>query len=178
MCVEWHVELLQSSWHHEVSHLQNKESTQLGWKNIEALATSCEELTHWKRLWCWEGLEAGGEGDDRGWDGWMASLTRRMWVWVNSRSWWWAGSPGMLRFMGLQRVGHDWATELNWTDDNLANATNLQYHLLHFHTSSYMKKQCVYCLSYPTSKLLLAAKDIINTGLCFYFILGILLHFY
>ena len=65
------------------------------------------------RLWCWEGLGAGGEGDDRGWDGWMASLTWT-WVWVNSRSWWWAGRPGVLRFMGLQRVGHDWATELNW----------------------------------------------------------------
>ena len=72
-------------------------------------------LTHWKRLWCWEGLGAGGEGDDRGWGGWMASLTQWTWVWVNSRSWWWTGRPGMLWFMGSQRVGHDWATELNWT---------------------------------------------------------------
>ena len=76
----------------------------------------CEELTHWNRLWCWEGLGARGEGDDRGWDGWMASLTRWMWVWVNSGSWWWTGRPGVLWFMGLQRVGHDWATELNWTE--------------------------------------------------------------
>ena len=59
-------------------------------------------------------LGAGGKGDDRGWDGWMASLTRWTWVWVNSRSWWWTGRPGVLRFMGSQRVGHDWATELNW----------------------------------------------------------------
>ena len=80
------------------------------------LAASWEELTHWKRLWCWEGLGAGGEGDTRGWDGWMASLTRWTWVWVNSRSWWWTGRPGVLRFMGSQRVGHDWATELNWTE--------------------------------------------------------------
>ena len=58
----------------------------------------------------------GGEGDDRGWDGWMASLTQWMWVWVNSRSWWWTGRPGALWFMGSQRVGHDWATELNWSD--------------------------------------------------------------
>ena len=79
------------------------------------LATSCEELTHWKRLWCWEGLGAEGEGDDRGWDGWMASLTRWAWIWVNSGSWWWTGRPGMLQFMGSQRVVHDWATELNWT---------------------------------------------------------------
>ena len=61
------------------------------------------------------GIGAGGEGDDRGWDGWMASLTRWMWVWVNSGSWWWTERPGMLRFMGSQRVGHDWATDLNWT---------------------------------------------------------------
>ena len=81
--------------------------------NSNTLATSCEELTHWKRLWCWEGLGAGGEGGDRGWDGWMASLTRWTWVWVNSGSWWWTGRPGVLRFMGLQRVRHNWATELN-----------------------------------------------------------------
>ena len=84
--------------------------------NSSTLATSCKELTHWKRLWCWEGLGAGGEGDDRGWDGWMASPTRWMWVWVNSRSWWWTGRPGVLQFMGSQRVGHNWVTELNWTD--------------------------------------------------------------
>ena len=78
------------------------------------LATSCEELTHWKRLWCWEGLGARGEGDNRGWDGWMASLTRWTWVWVNSGSWWWTGMPGVLRFMGSKRVGHDWATDLIW----------------------------------------------------------------
>ena len=58
---------------------------------------------------------AGGEGDDRGWDGWMASPTQWTWVWVNSRSWWWTGRPGVLWFMGSQRVGHDWVTELNWT---------------------------------------------------------------
>ena len=75
----------------------------------------CKELTHWKRHWCWEGLVAGGEGDDRGWDGWMASPTWWTWVWVNSGSWWWTGRPGMLRFMGSQRVRHNWATELNWT---------------------------------------------------------------
>ena len=74
-----------------------------------------EVLTHWKRPWCWEGLGAGGEGDYRGWDGWMASPTRWTWVWVNSGSWWWTGRPGVLQFMRLQRVGHDWVTELNWT---------------------------------------------------------------
>ena len=73
-----------------------------------------EGLTHWKRLWCGEGLGARGEGDDRGWDGWMASLTRWTWAWVNSGSWWWTGRPGVLRFMGSQRVRHDWATDLIW----------------------------------------------------------------
>ena len=63
-----------------------------------------------------ESLRKGGEGDDRGWDGWMASLTQWTWVWVNSGSWWWAGRPGVLGFMGSQRVRHDWVTELNWTE--------------------------------------------------------------
>ena len=66
-----------------------------------------------KRPWCWERLRAGGEGDNRGWDGWMASVTQWTWVWVDSRSWWWTGRPGVLRFMGSKRAGHDWATELN-----------------------------------------------------------------
>ena len=84
--------------------------------NSSTLATWCEELTLWKRPWCWERVRAGGEGDDRRWDGWMASLTRWTWVWVGSGSWWWTGRSGMLWFMGLQRVGHDWATVLNWTE--------------------------------------------------------------
>ena len=75
-----------------------------------------EKLTHWKRPWCWERLKAGGEGDNRGWDGWTASPTQWTWVWVNSRSWWWTGRPGVLRFMGLQRVGYNWVTELtDWS---------------------------------------------------------------
>ena len=80
--------------------------------NSNTLATWCEELTHLKRPWCWERLWAGEKGDNRGWDGWMVSLTQWTWVWLNSESWWWIGRPGMLQFMGLQRVGHDWATEL------------------------------------------------------------------
>ena len=84
------------------------------------MATWCKELTHLKKPWCWERLRTGGEGDDRGWDGWMASPTRWTWVWVDSRSWWWTGRPGVLWFMGSQRVGHDWATELNWTERTLS----------------------------------------------------------
>ena len=79
--------------------------------NSNPLATWCEELTHLKRPWCWERLQA--EGDDRGWDGWMASPTQWTWVWGNSGSWWWTGRPGVLQSMGWQRVRQDWATELN-----------------------------------------------------------------
>ena len=84
----------------------------IGRTDVEAetpntLATWCEELTHLKRPWCWEILEVGGEGDDRGWDGWMASPTQWTWVWVSPGSWWWTGRPGMLQSMGSQRVGHN-----------------------------------------------------------------------
>ena len=81
---------------------------------LQYLATWHEELTHLKRSCCWERLKAGGEWDDRGWDGWMASLTQWTWVCVNSRSWWWTGRPGMLQLMGSQRVTHYSDTELNW----------------------------------------------------------------
>ena len=76
------------------------------------------KLTHWKRPWCWERLKAGGEGDDRGWDGWMASLTQWRWIWVDSRSWWWTGRPGVLWSVGLRRDGQSWVTEPNWTELN------------------------------------------------------------
>ena len=68
---------------------------------------------HWKRPWCWERLRAGGEGDNRGWDGWMASPTQWTWLWVNFRSWWWTGKPGVLQSMGSksQTQLSDW-TEL------------------------------------------------------------------
>ena len=74
-----------------------------------------EGLTHWKRPWCWERLRA-GEGNDRGWDDWMASVTQWTCVWMDSGIWWWTGRPDVLGFMGLQRVGHDWVTQLSWTD--------------------------------------------------------------
>ena len=99
---------------------ENKSVLNIHWKdwcwswNSNTLFTWREELTHWKRPWCWERLKVGGEGDDRGWDGRMASLTHWTWVWVNSWSWRWTGWPGMLQSMGLQRDGHNWASELNW----------------------------------------------------------------
>ena len=100
-----------------VNPKENQSWIFIGRTDAEALilvATWYKELTHWERSWCWERLKA-GEGDDRGWDGWMTSLTR--WTWVCARSWWWSGSwwwtgkPAM--FMGSQRVRHDWVTELN-----------------------------------------------------------------
>ena len=86
--------------------------------NSKILATWCEELTHLKRPWSWERLKAGGKGHDRGWNGWIASLTRCTWIWASSGSWWWTGKPGVLQSVGSQRVRHSWATEPNWTDSS------------------------------------------------------------
>ena len=107
--------------------------------NSSRLAPSWEELTHWKWLWCWEGLGAGGKGDYRGWDSWMESPTWWTWVWVNSRRWWWTGRPGGLQFMGSQRVGHDWATEQNWTE-TLVEVMKIMM-------TSLQKIPCMYCYS-------------------------------
>ena len=103
-----------------LAHLKEDESRVfIGRTDVEAcnsniLATWCEELTLLKRPWCWERLKAGGERDDRGWDGWMASPTQWTWVWVNSGSWWWTGRPGVLWFMESHTVRHHaW---LNWTE--------------------------------------------------------------
>ena len=86
------------------------EGLMLNWSS-NTLATWCEEPTHWKRLWWWERLRAGGEEGNRGWDGWMVSLTQWIWVWANSGRQWRTREPGMLQSMGSQRVRHDWGTE-------------------------------------------------------------------
>ena len=94
-----------------------KEINPIHWKDwcrsrsFNTLATWYEEPTHWKRSWSWERLKAGGEGGDRGWDGWMASLTQWTWVWSSYRRWWRTGRLGVLQSMGSQRVGHNWVTE-------------------------------------------------------------------
>ena len=115
--------VLENSWvspglqGYQTSHSLRKSVLNIHWKdwcwswNSNTLATWCEELTQWKRPWCWERLKT-GEGDDRGWDGWMASPTWWTWVWAGSGSW--TEKPGMLQLMRLQRVRHDWETELNW----------------------------------------------------------------
>ena len=76
---------------------------------LQSLATWCKELTHWKRPWCWKRLRAGGKGDDRGWDCWIASLIQWTLVWANSGRWWRTGKPGVMQSVGLQRVEHGWA---------------------------------------------------------------------
>ena len=102
----------------QTSQSYRKPVLKIHWKdwcwscNSNTLATWCEKLTHWERPWCWERLKVGGEGDNRGWDGWMASLTWWTWVWASSGSWWWTGKPDVLQYMGSQRVGHIWGTEL------------------------------------------------------------------
>ena len=102
-----------------------KSTLNIRWKDwcwnwsSSTLVTWWEELAHWKRHWCWQRLKAKEEGGDRGCDGCMASRTQRTWVWVNSRSWWWTGRSGGLQSVGSQRVGQDWATELNWFRSNL-----------------------------------------------------------
>ena len=107
----------------QTSQTESKSVLNIHWKdwcwswNANILATSCEELTHWQRPWCWERLKAGGEGVDGGWDDWMASLTRWTWVWANSNSWWWTWRPGVLESMVLQRVRYNWVAELNWTEN-------------------------------------------------------------
>ena len=112
--IPWPVRRSSQSILKEISPVCSLEGLMLKLK-LQYLATWCEELTHLNRPWCWERLRVGGEGDDRGWDGWMASPTQWTWVWVDSGSWWWRGMPGMLQFMGSQRGWHDWVTELNWT---------------------------------------------------------------
>ena len=103
------------------SRSQGKLVLNIHWKDwcwswsSNTLATWCEELIHWKRPWCWERLKTGGEGDDRGWDGWMASPNQWTWVWESSGSWWWTRKPGVLQYLGSQRVRHNWATELTDT---------------------------------------------------------------
>ena len=101
-----------------------------GLENFKHYFTSVwDEWTHWKRPWYWERLRAGGEGDDRGWDGWMASLFRWTWVWVNSGSWWWTGRPACVvhGVATSQTWRSDW-TELNWIEQIILNEFHDQTH--------------------------------------------------
>ena len=129
----------------------------IGRTNVEAetetLAIWCEELSHWKRPRCWERLKVGGEGDDRGWDGWMASPTQWTWVWVSSGSWWWTGRRGVLQSMGLQRVRHSWMTELNWKvmEWSMSEEPGLSAYLQTCDTINQQRKSSNHVMSLPLS---------------------------
>ena len=115
--------------------------------NSNTLATWCEEPTHWKRPWCWAKLKVGGEGDDRGRDGWMASPTQWTWVWVNSRSLSKLHGQGSLACCspwGLQRVGHDWVTEMNRLYPRDSNSWVIKDGTMYL----YLKHHCAKSLQY------------------------------
>ena len=126
--------------------------------NSNFLATWCEKSTHWKRSWCWERLKVGGEGDDRGWDGWMASPTQWTWVSVGSGGWWWTGKPGMLWSMGSQRIELDWMTELTDSlihNHNCNNTCTKPFLLMN--SKEWLKAQEVCCFqSFMSLRLLLS----------------------
>ena len=109
--VPWTIRRSNQSILKEIIPEYSLEGLMLGSWSSNTLATWCEELTQWKRPWSWERLKARGEGNDRGWDGWMASLVRWTWVWASSRSWWWTGRPGVLHH-GVSES----QTQLNWAD--------------------------------------------------------------
>ena len=109
--------------------------------NCNTLATCCEELTHLIRPWCWKRLKAGGEGDDKGWDGWMASPTQWAWVWVNSGSWWWTGRLSVLQYMGSQRVGLIWATMWKKSKGFSTNEKQNYNMAQQFHSYVYIQKK-------------------------------------
>ena len=134
----------------QISRPQRKSVLNINWKdwgwswNSSILATWCKEPSHWERPWCWERLKAGGEGDNRGWDVWMASPTRWTWVWESSGSWWWTGNPGVLQSMGSQRVRYSWATEHACTNPkyikNLYKSILYKIQLKHGHWDIFPKK--------------------------------------
>ena len=124
--VPWTARRSNQSILNEISHGYSLEGLMLKLK-LQYFGHLMQRVDSLERPWCWEGLGTGGKGGGRGWDGWMASPTQWAWVWVNSGSWWWTGRPGRLRFTGSQRVEHDWATELNWTEYVYVNPQFLIY---------------------------------------------------
>ena len=119
----WELVMDKETWHPSVHGVAINRTWLSDWTDwcwswsSNTLATWSEKLTHWKRPWCWERLKAGREVDDWGWGSWMASLTQWTWGWASSKSWWWTGKPSMLQSTGSQRVGHNWVTELKFSNE-------------------------------------------------------------
>ena len=120
------------------------------------------------KSWGGKRLKMGGEGDARGWDGWMASLTQWTWVWVNSGSWWWSGRPDMLQSMGSQRVRHNWATELNWTDGIKVLSINNYSDVNGLNSPVHSKDTCVcmYVCTHIHNEILLIHKKQWKFAIC------------
>ena len=133
--IPWTARIFNQSIIKEISPEYSLEGLNIHWKDWcwswspNTLATWYKELTHWNRPWCWERLKVGGEGDDRGWGGWMSSLTEWTWAWASYGSWWWTSKPGVLSSMGSQRVGHAWVTELNWVILSIMSTVTVLQHL-------------------------------------------------
>ena len=134
--------------------------------NSNSLATWCEEMTHLKRLWFWERLAAGGEGDNGGWDSWMASLTQWTWVWVSSGSWWWTGKPGMLQSMGWQSQTRlsDWTEVIYHLCEKYYKSITVQYYIAN--RVSWVPRQSL--LDFPNKLDLMNALSEWNSFICNY----------
>ena len=128
--------------------------------NSNILATWCEELTHWKRPWCQERLKAGGEGDNRGWDGWMVSPARWTWVWASCGSWWWTEKPGVLQSIGSQRVGHDWVTKPNWMIENIEFVAELRITLTTQNSNSALPMNTLIPTVFTTQDYRINSRDV------------------
>ena len=116
----------------------------LSWNwSSNTLATWYEELTLWKRPWCWERLKAGGEGDNRGWDGWMASPIQWTWVWASSGRSWRTGKPGMLQSMGSQRIRLDW---VSWTMTTTFLSIHTDWHQIYIYVFNINMLLVLICL--------------------------------
>ena len=127
----------------EISPGCSLEGLMLKWK-LQCLTTWSEEWTHWKRPWCWERLKAGGEGDDRGWDGWMASPTWWTWVWVGCGSWWWIGRPWGAALHGVMK---GWAWLSDWTELNLpiyCKKTQMNIQIEQMHRTRYWERAQIF----------------------------------
>ena len=117
----------------------------IGKADAEAPLLWPPDVKNWftgKKPWCWERLKAGGEGDNRGWGGWMASAIRWTWVWASSGRWWWAGKPGVLQSIGSQRVGYNWASEQNWSAYwRCSHSTNYYFQFFNLSLCGFLKTE-------------------------------------